>query len=79
MLFGAGREKRIYAVPPFTDVVSLDFSDHPFEIQSWDQNCSLCGSQTSFLDENVVDDQGLRQFLCSDSDYCAERVWQQEN
>ncbi|RYZ58177.1 MAG: ATP-binding cassette domain-containing protein, partial [Proteobacteria bacterium] len=24
-LFGAGREKRIYAVPPFTEVVSLDF------------------------------------------------------
>lgn len=24
-LFGAGREKRIYAVPPYTEVVSLDF------------------------------------------------------
>ncbi len=28
-LFGAGREKRIYAVPPFTEVKSLDFEDHP--------------------------------------------------
>jgi alpha-D-ribose 1-methylphosphonate 5-phosphate C-P lyase len=28
-----GREKRIYAVPPHTEVVSLDFEDHPFEIQ----------------------------------------------
>ena len=35
-LFGAGREKRIYAVPPFTDVVSLDFEDHPFEVQTFD-------------------------------------------
>ena len=33
-LFGAGREKRIYALPPFTDVVSLDFEDHPFEVQT---------------------------------------------
>ena len=33
-LFGAGREKRIYAIPPFTEVVSLDFEDHPFEIQT---------------------------------------------
>ena len=33
-LFGAGREKRIYAMPPFTEVVSLDFEDHPFEVQS---------------------------------------------
>ena len=30
-LFGAGREKRIYAIPPYTRVVSLDFEDHPFE------------------------------------------------
>ena len=30
-LFGAGREKRIYAIPPYTSVVSLDFEDHPFE------------------------------------------------
>ena len=34
-LFGAGREKRIYAVPPFTEVVSLDFEDHPFEVQTF--------------------------------------------
>ena len=31
-LFGAGREKRIYAVPPHTRVVSLDFEDHPFAV-----------------------------------------------
>mgnify|MGYP000747613412 CR=1 FL=1 len=30
LLFGAGREKRIYAVPPYTTVESLDFDDHPF-------------------------------------------------
>ena len=33
-LFGAGREKRIYAIPPYTDVVSLDFEDYPFTPQS---------------------------------------------
>ena len=35
-LFGAGREKRIYAVPPYTRVESLGFEDHPFEVQRWD-------------------------------------------
>lgn len=30
-LFSAGREKKIYAVPPHTDVVSLAFEDMPFE------------------------------------------------
>ena len=28
-LFGAGRKRRIYAIPPYTRVVSLDFEDHP--------------------------------------------------
>ena len=73
-LFGAGREKRIYAVPPYTDVVSLDFEDHPFEIQQWDESCALCGSEESFLDEMITDNDGTRLYLCSDSEYCATRT-----
>jgi len=69
-LFGAGREKRIYAVPPYTSVESLGFEDYPFEIQHWDAPCELCGSRDSFLDEVITDDQGGRIFVCSDSDYC---------
>ena len=72
-LFGAGREKRIYAVPPYTRVKSLDFEDHPFTIQAWDENCALCGSHESFLDEVVTDDKGGRMFVCSDTEYCGER------
>tara|TARA_R110002126_G_scaffold76495_13_gene191107 strand:+ start:710 stop:1522 length:813 start_codon:yes stop_codon:yes gene_type:complete len=72
-LFGAGREKRIYAVPPYTDVKSLDFEDHPFEIQQWDEDCALCGAEDTFLDEIVTDDRGGRMYVCSDSDYCGER------
>jgi alpha-D-ribose 1-methylphosphonate 5-phosphate C-P lyase len=72
-LFGAGREKRIYAVPPYTRVRSLDFEDHPFEVEGWDQVCQLCGSGTSFLDEVIMDDRGGRMFICSDTDYCHQR------
>ena len=57
-LFGAGREKRIYAVPPFTEVVSLDFEDHPFEVQSFDKPCALCGAEQVYLDEVILDDRG---------------------
>ncbi len=46
-LFGAGREKRIYAVPPYTEVVSLDFEDHPFEVQTFNKPCALCGARAS--------------------------------
>ncbi|MFC5740436.1 alpha-D-ribose 1-methylphosphonate 5-phosphate C-P-lyase PhnJ [Dyella tabacisoli] len=73
MLFGAGREKRLYAIPPYTKVESLAFDDHPFEIQQWEETCALCGSGKSYLDEVVVDDQGTRMFVCSDTDYCGQR------
>lgn len=72
-LFGAGRERRIYAIAPYTPVASLDFDDHPFEVQRWDAACALCGSRESFLDEMIVDDHGTRRFVCSDSDYCSDR------
>lgn len=72
-LFGAGREKRIYAVPPYTDVKSLDFEDHPFEVESWDECCALCGARDSYLDEVIMDDKGTRMFVCSDTDYCTTR------
>jgi alpha-D-ribose 1-methylphosphonate 5-phosphate C-P lyase len=73
MLFGAGREKRLYAIPPYTHVESLAFDDHPFEIQRWEQQCQLCGSGESYLDEVVTDDRGSRLFVCSDTDYCGQR------
>ena len=72
-LFGAGREKRIYAVPPHTVVKSLDFADHPFTVEKWDQRCTICGASDSFLDEVVTDDKGGRMFVCSDTDYCRTR------
>jgi alpha-D-ribose 1-methylphosphonate 5-phosphate C-P lyase len=72
-LFGAGREKRIYAVPPYTRVKSLDFADYPFQIEQWREHCAICGSRESYLDEVIVDDQGARVFICSDTDFCSER------
>jgi alpha-D-ribose 1-methylphosphonate 5-phosphate C-P lyase len=72
-LFGAGREKRIYAIPPHTKVVSLDFEDHPFEPTKFDHPCALCAATNSYLDEVVTDDRGGRMFVCSDTDFCETR------
>ncbi len=72
-LFGAGREKRIYAIPPYTQVVSLDFEDHPFEAYRHDAACELCGASDSYLDEVITDDRGTRMFVCSDTDHCEKR------
>lgn len=76
-LFGAGREKRIHAIPPYTKVESLDFDDHPFEIQQWEESCVICGSHDSFLDEVVIDEEGNRTFICSDTDYCRQNLEKQ--
>ncbi|MFC3125835.1 alpha-D-ribose 1-methylphosphonate 5-phosphate C-P-lyase PhnJ [Pseudoroseomonas globiformis] len=72
-LFGAGREKKIYAVPPYTAVKSLEFEDHPFRPRRADHTCQLCGSRESYLDEIASDDRGGRTFICSDTDHCNER------
>jgi alpha-D-ribose 1-methylphosphonate 5-phosphate C-P lyase len=73
-LFGAGREKRIYAVPPYTDVESLGFEDHPFEPQRFEQPCAICGSVGVYLDEVITDDAGGAMFVCSDTDHCERTV-----
>jgi alpha-D-ribose 1-methylphosphonate 5-phosphate C-P lyase len=65
-LFGAGREKRIYAVPPHTDVAPLTFDDVPFEVEGADGACVRCGSDDTFLVE-----AGPGRFACSDTEWCA--------
>jgi alpha-D-ribose 1-methylphosphonate 5-phosphate C-P lyase len=72
-LFGAGREKRIYAVPPYTKVESLAFEDYPFHPWRAQRSCDLCGAADSYLDEVIVDDRGGRLFVCSDTDHCETR------
>ena len=72
-LFGAGREKRIYALPPYTHVRPLDFEDHPFHPGRADARCELCGAEDTYLDEIITGDKGERIFVCSDTDYCETR------
>ncbi len=72
-LFGAGREKRIYAVPPYTPVESLDFDDHPFTVQEW-MSPAPSAARATYLDEVVLDDSGQRMFVCSDTDHCRQQA-----
>lgn len=72
-LFGAGREKRIYAIPPYTRVEPLEFEDHKFRVEQFPIACSRCGSRNSYLDEIISDADGNRAYFCSDTDYCDKR------
>ncbi|MDQ3411624.1 MAG: alpha-D-ribose 1-methylphosphonate 5-phosphate C-P-lyase PhnJ [Chloroflexota bacterium] len=70
-LYGAGREKRIYAIPPFTDVAPLAFDDYPFAVEAFPgRRCALCGSETTFL-VPTPDEHGQSYDACSDTDWCA--------
>jgi alpha-D-ribose 1-methylphosphonate 5-phosphate C-P lyase len=72
-LFGAGREKKIYAIPPYTNVEPLKFEDREFKVENFEgQVCQRCGSSNSFLDE-VYDDNGELKYYCNDTDYCDEQ------
>ncbi len=69
-LFGAGREKRIYAVPPLTSVTPLEFEDYPFQVeQFYGQTCLRCGSDTTYLVANPTETGTLR-YVCSDTAWC---------
>lgn len=73
-LFGAGREKRVYAVPPLTRVVPLAFEDYPFAVEQFDgQRCARCNSEDSFL-VAIPNEDGSSYYVCSDTDWCADRV-----
>jgi len=75
VLLGAGREKKIYAVPPFTKVVSLDFEDYPFRRESFEgKSCRLCGSDRVFLDEIENPSTGIAEYQCNDSDWCLTQL-----
>lgn len=61
-----GRDKKIYAVPPFTDVEPLSFDDVPFEVEYMEGvRCTKCGSDESFMVETKTN-----EFICSDVQFC---------
>jgi alpha-D-ribose 1-methylphosphonate 5-phosphate C-P lyase len=80
ILLGAGREKKIYAVPPYTQADPLAFDDVPFRVedfrdaQGWRRACARCGATDSFLDEFQDGDSGEKVYQCSDSAYCNTRL-----
>ncbi len=79
-LFGAGREKKIYAVPPYTKVEPLAFEDFKFRVEDFTgKACVRCGSTDTFLDEIIDDTTGKRIYVCSDTSYCDKRIKERES
>lgn len=73
-LFGAGREKKIYAVPPHTKIESMCFEDVPFQTEDFEgKHCRLCGAAGVYLDEIIDEKTGETVYECSDTGFCQKR------
>jgi alpha-D-ribose 1-methylphosphonate 5-phosphate C-P lyase len=73
ILLGAGREKKVYAIPPYTKVKSLDFEDYPFRKEDFSgKKCRLCGSSDVFLDELIDEKTSQTVYQCNDTSYCLD-------
>jgi len=74
-LLGAGREKRVYAVPPHTKVEPLQFEDIRFTVEDFSgKSCDRCGASDTFLEESYDESSGERGWRCSETGQCDARV-----
>lgn len=77
-LLSAGREKRLYAVPPYTNVYPLEFDDVFFTIE--DQTGRVCrrSDQVNKFMNEIPQADGSAQFELSDTSYADKFVQRQE-
>jgi alpha-D-ribose 1-methylphosphonate 5-phosphate C-P lyase len=77
-LLSAGREKRLHAVPPFTRVEPLVFSDVPYQVEDHaGLTCHRSGLQGVFMNE-IPQDGGGSVFEASDSNLGIKAIRQAE-
>lgn len=73
-LLSAGREKRLYAVPPYTNVYPLEFDDVPFEVEDqrgW--RSQTTGATNKFMNE-IPQADGSSAYELSDTGYLDKLV-----
>lgn len=77
-ILSAGREKRLYAVPPFTRVEPLHFDDVPFRVEDHgDLTCARSGVSGFFMNE-IPQEDGTAIHELSDSHFGIKSLDQQE-
>lgn len=80
ILLGAGRKAKVTALPPFTRVEPLTFTDRSLLPEHAEQPCSRCGSETSYrvpasnrYELETAQVSTDEAWLCSDVDACQTR------
>lgn len=73
-ILSAGREKRIFAVPPYTRVEPLVFSDVPYKVEDHGSlTCARSGTTGFFMNE-IPQDDGSSAFEVSDSEWGVKTI-----
>ncbi|MEO1700590.1 MAG: alpha-D-ribose 1-methylphosphonate 5-phosphate C-P-lyase PhnJ [Pseudomonadota bacterium] len=73
-ILSAGREKRIFAVPPYTKVEPLVFSDVPYKVEEHAHlTCTRSGTRGFFMNE-IPQDDGSSAFEVSDSEWGVKTI-----
>ena len=68
-LFGAGREKRIHCIPPFTRVEPLEFEDIRFKVEEFiGVHCSASGQDKAFMDQ-IYNEDFSQSWVINDSNF----------
>jgi alpha-D-ribose 1-methylphosphonate 5-phosphate C-P lyase len=73
-LLSAGREKRLYAVPPYTEVRPIAFDDVHFRVESQiGRVCSQTGAVYKFMNE-IPEPDGNARYVLSDTGYAEKLI-----
>jgi alpha-D-ribose 1-methylphosphonate 5-phosphate C-P lyase len=68
-LFGAGREKRIHCIPPFTRVEPLEFEDIRFKVEEFiGVRCSASKQDKAFMDQ-IYNEDLSQSWVINDSNF----------
>ncbi|MDL2402082.1 alpha-D-ribose 1-methylphosphonate 5-phosphate C-P-lyase PhnJ [Rhizobium mayense] len=73
-ILSAGREKRLYVVPPFTDVEPLVFDDVPYRIEDHADKTCYRTQVTGFFVNELPQDDGSARFELSDSHFGVKHI-----
>jgi alpha-D-ribose 1-methylphosphonate 5-phosphate C-P lyase len=73
-ILSAGREKRIYAVPPYTNVEPLVFDDVPYRVEDHQDKTCYRSEVTGFFMNELPQDDGASRYELSDSHFGVKQI-----
>lgn len=73
-ILSAGREKRIFAVPPYTRVEPLVFDDVPYRVEDHQDKTCYRSNVTGFFMNEIPEANGSSQYELSDSHFGVKHI-----